>query len=131
MACWWHCEPRRRRCVRYAVLSEPTWWFVAGSEQLGEWINGLSAVVIVVWEACPVATSSLKAWRDLIKSAAAVIGQHDASSACVLCEPRAASHEQLRRKAVQPSSPTAWITTTAELAEVVVITQYPAFGTSD
>lgn len=37
---WWHCEPRRRRSERYAVLIEPTWLCEAGSEQEEEWING-------------------------------------------------------------------------------------------
>jgi hypothetical protein len=36
---------------------------------------GLSALVIVVREGCSVATSSLEAWRDLIKSTSAVIGR--------------------------------------------------------
>lgn len=42
---------------------------------------GLSAVVIVVKEGRPFATSSHEAWRDLIKSGAAVIGRRPRLSA--------------------------------------------------
>jgi len=42
---------------------------------------GLSALVIVVMEGCSVATSSLKAWRDLIKSRPPVIGRRPRLSA--------------------------------------------------
>jgi hypothetical protein len=46
--CWRHCGPWQRRSVPYAVLSEPTWSCEAGSEQEGDWINGLSLSAVVM-----------------------------------------------------------------------------------